>query len=274
MEHIWEKRKANDEKQPTDYPSVPPQPDLEHGIDGITDTSSTIATINSTARRASNGSSLPPVETSQTMNPFKSVLLLRHVFVAMIATGIGICFGTMFTIETIVPVLYETTYGFESWQTGNIHARYVLILTRILSAARCICRLHAYIGLHNVGLSFLGAGIGNVLGSLVSGHVSDYLIKKARASRGGVAKTEDRLTMNAWYVHVQLLGGILDSMPNLTLFCRPGGYMIVPLGVLLFGWSVYLKWTVWISIVGFGVICFGMSQGNVFCATSQCSWVP
>lgn len=40
----------------------------------------------------------------------------------MIATGTGICFGTMFTIETIIPILYETTYGFESWQTGKTHA--------------------------------------------------------------------------------------------------------------------------------------------------------
>lgn len=123
IERIWSKNKVDDEKQTTDYSSAPPHLDLEQGIDGITDNSSTVATINSTAaRRYSNGSSLPSVETTQTMNPLRSVLLLRHMFVTMIATGTGICFGTMFTIETIIPILYETTYGFESWQTGKTHA--------------------------------------------------------------------------------------------------------------------------------------------------------
>lgn len=117
----------------------------------------------------------------------------------------------------------------------------------------------------NVGLSFLGAGIGNVLGSLVSGHVSDCLIKKARARRGGLAKTEDRLTLNAWYIHIYLLAASLRIYANHQT--RPGGYIIVPMGVLLFGWSVYLQWTVWVSIVAFGTVCFGMSQGMVSCVT-------
>jgi MFS family permease len=55
-------------------------------------------------------------------NPLRSVLLLRHLFVWMIAVQTGICFGTMFTIETIIPDLYSVYYGFESWQTGiHIH---------------------------------------------------------------------------------------------------------------------------------------------------------
>ena len=46
------------------------------------------------------------------------------------------------------------------------------------------------------------------------------------------------------------------------LLCRPGGYVLVPLGVLIFGWSVYSHLTVWASIIGFSVVCFGMSQGT------------
>lgn len=44
----------------------------------------------------------------------------------------------------------------------------------------------------------MGAGLGNILGSIVSGRVSDYLLKEARKRRGGAAKREDRLTLNAW----------------------------------------------------------------------------
>ncbi|KAI9489170.1 major facilitator superfamily domain-containing protein [Zychaea mexicana] len=141
----------------------------------------------------------------QRMNPLLSILLLRHMFVLLIALEIGIIFGTMFTIETVIPELYETTYGFESWQTG---------------------------------LSYLGAGLGNLVGSIVSGRLSDYLLKRARQRRGGTAMAEDRLTMNAW----------------------PGGYILVPLGVLIFGWSVHAQLTPWASIIGFSVVCFGMTQ--------------
>lgn len=48
------------------------------------------------------------------------------------------------------------------------------------------------------GLSFLGAGLGNVLGSLVSGRLSDYLLLRSKTQRAGVSKAEDRLTLNAW----------------------------------------------------------------------------
>ncbi|KAI8088705.1 major facilitator superfamily domain-containing protein [Halteromyces radiatus] len=154
-----------------------------------------------------NPSSPSPTPTSQStgFNPVRSVLLLRHMFVWMIAVQTGICFGTMFTIETIIPDLYATYYGFESWQTG---------------------------------LSFLGAGLGNIVGSFISGAISDYLLKRARTKRGGKPLTEDRLTMNAW----------------------PGGFILVPLGVLIFGWGIQAGFVVWVSIVGFGIVCFGMSQ--------------
>lgn len=49
-----------------------------------------------------------------------------------------------------------------------------------------------------IGLSFIGAGLGNVLGSIVSGRLSDYLLIRSSKKRGGSSKAEDRLTLNAW----------------------------------------------------------------------------
>ncbi|KAI7872314.1 major facilitator superfamily domain-containing protein [Spinellus fusiger] len=113
--------------------------------------------------------------------------------------------------------------------------------TRILNPFKSITMLkHLFVLLIAIqtGLSFIGAGVGNLIGSYVSGRLSDYLLKRSRQQRGGECKVEDRITLNAW----------------------PGGYILVPLGVLLFGWSVYAKLTVWSSIVGFSIVCFGMSQ--------------
>ncbi|KAI8370656.1 major facilitator superfamily domain-containing protein [Radiomyces spectabilis] len=138
-------------------------------------------------------------------NPLASITMLKYTFVWLTAIQTGICFGTMFTIETIIPELFVKAYNFRAWQTG---------------------------------LSFLGAGIGNLLGSLVAGRLSDYLLKRSRRQRGGIARAEDRLTSNAW----------------------PGGFILVPFGVLLFGWGVNAELIVWASIVGFGIVCFGMSQ--------------
>ncbi|KAI7896717.1 major facilitator superfamily domain-containing protein [Mucor mucedo] len=147
----------------------------------------------------------PPVENTTRFNPFKSFMMLKYAFVCCVAIEIGFCFGTMFTLETLIPDLYYEHYGFDSWQTG---------------------------------LSFIGAGIGNVLGSIVSGRLSDYLLIRSSNQRGGLSKAEDRLTLNAW----------------------PGGFILIPLGVLLFGWSIMAGFTVWPAIIGFSILCFGMSQ--------------
>ncbi|CEP16072.1 hypothetical protein [Parasitella parasitica] len=131
-------------------------------------------------------------------NPFKSLAMMQYIFVCFIAIEIGFCFGTMFTLETLIPDIYFTHYGFDSWQTG----------------------------------------IGNVLGSVVSGRLSDYLLIRSSNKRGGISKAEDRLTLNAW----------------------PGGFVLIPLGVLLFGWSIMAGFSVWPAIIGFSILCFGMSQ--------------
>ncbi|ORX45274.1 MFS general substrate transporter [Hesseltinella vesiculosa] len=184
-----------------------------HG--GMTEDVTTDATPSQLAMDASDPNDAPIVqadkEKSRTFNPFTSILLLRHMFVWMVAIEIGFCFGSMFTIETLIPSLYSLNYDFVSWQTG---------------------------------LSFLGAGLGNLIGSFVSGRLSDCLLKQARANRGGRALTEDRITLNAW----------------------PGGIIFIPAGLLLFGWGIQSLLTVWVPIVGFGIVCFGMSQ--VYSASS------
>lgn len=146
----------------------------------------------------------------QRVNPIAAFILLRHPFVLLASIISGIAFGAMFAVETIIPDLYETRYGFNSWQTG---------------------------------LSYLGAGIGNVCGTVLGGYLSDRLLLRARARRGGKAVVEDRLTLNLW----------------------PASICII-FGLLLFGWSITHGLTVWAPIVAFGIQNFGMNQ--VMTATS------
>ncbi|KAI9261098.1 major facilitator superfamily domain-containing protein [Sporodiniella umbellata] len=145
------------------------------------------------------------IEVKKSFNPLRSLGVLKYTFVLFTAIEIGFCFGSMFTLETLIPDLYYEHYSFNSWQTG---------------------------------LTFIGAGIANLLGSFLSGRLSDYFLARSMNKRNGITKAEDRITLNAW----------------------PGGFVFVPLGCLLFGWSIMANFSVWVAIVGFSILCFGMSQ--------------
>ncbi|GAN10838.1 MFS general substrate transporter [Mucor ambiguus] len=143
-------------------------------------------------------------------HPLAAFILLKHPFIMIASLVSGIAFGCMFAVETIIPDLYEEYYGFNSWQTG---------------------------------LSYLGAGIGNLLGSILGGALSDRLLLRSRRLRGGQAVCEDRLTANVW-----------------------PACLFIPFGLLLFGWSIEGGLTFWAPIVAFGIQSFGMNQ--IMTATS------
>ncbi|ORZ20437.1 major facilitator superfamily domain-containing protein [Absidia repens] len=150
---------------------------------------------------SSNETVAPP---RKTMNPLASLVLLRHPFVFICAMATGLSFGAMFAIENMLPPLYTGVYGLSS-------------------------------GI--IGLTFLSPGIGEVFGSLFSGHLSHYYLHRAIKKRGH-AIPEDRLAMNLW----------------------PAALILNPLSLSLWGWSVALGWSVWVSIVMFCVQCFAMVQ--------------
>ncbi|KAK4515879.1 uncharacterized protein ATC70_010837 [Mucor velutinosus] len=143
-------------------------------------------------------------------HPLAAFILLKHPFIMIASLVSGIAFGCMFAVETIIPDLYKEYYGFNSWQTG---------------------------------LSYLGAGIGNLLGSILGGALSDRLLLRSRRLRGGQAVCEDRLTANIW-----------------------PACLFIPFGLLLFGWSIEGGLTFWAPIVAFGIQSFGMNQ--IMTATS------
>ncbi|KAI9278535.1 major facilitator superfamily domain-containing protein [Phascolomyces articulosus] len=138
-------------------------------------------------------------------NPIRPFLLLRYPHVMLPSLISGIVFGCFFATEAVLPILYEQIYGFVAWQ---------------------------------IGLCYLGAGIGSVCGAVLQGYISDRLLLHARAKRDGVKVVEDRIGINLW----------------------PCCLVLIPLGLLLFGWSLEYKMSHWIGIVGFGIQTFGMNQ--------------
>ncbi|KAI7848170.1 major facilitator superfamily domain-containing protein [Circinella umbellata] len=146
------------------------------------------------------------VETKM-VNPLASLALLRHPFIFICATATGFAFGGMFAIENMLPELYTYQYGFSS---------------------------------SLIGLSFISPGLGEVIGSLISGKLSDIFLNRAMTKRNGIAVPEDRLAWNVW----------------------PCAFLLNPLSFFLWGWPVQFGWNVWVSIIMFGVQCFAMV--NIF----------
>ena len=87
----------------------------------------------------------------------------------------------------------------------------------------------------NVGLTYIGAGIGMMIGLVVMGAVSDRLMKRLTTKNGGVAKPEYRL-------------------PPLII-----GGMFLPVGLFLYGWTAekHVQWAVPLFgtlLVGIGIL--------------------
>ncbi|KAI8989946.1 major facilitator superfamily domain-containing protein [Pilobolus umbonatus] len=139
------------------------------------------------------------------MNPLASLELLRHPFVLIFAMSTGFAFGGMFAIENMLPALYTDVYGLSSGA---------------------------------IGLTFISPGLGEVIGSLMNGKLSDIFLNRAKEKRGGVAIPEDRLTPNLW----------------------PMAFFLNPLTFFLWGWPIELGWNIWVSIIMFGLQCFAMVQ--------------
>ncbi|KAF8930997.1 hypothetical protein BGZ47_000286 [Haplosporangium gracile] len=100
------------------------------------------------------------------INPFKAVLLLRHPVILLSSIEIGMVFGLMFSIETIIPELFAHHYGLNETETG---------------------------------LTYLGAGFGSVVGALLGGKLSDLSLKRGKRRNGGETVLEDRFSPSMWF---------------------------------------------------------------------------
>ncbi|KAI8148527.1 major facilitator superfamily domain-containing protein [Fennellomyces sp. T-0311] len=160
---------------------------------------------NDTSDHNEKPSAQEPETKKKTLNPIRPFFMLRYPHILLASLVSGVSFGAMFTTETVIPILYQKHYGFNSWQ---------------------------------IGLCFLGAGVGNLLGAIVNNLLSDKLLLRARSKRGGRQKVEDRISIHVW--------------PCLAI--------IMPFGILLFGWGIENNMSYWTGIIGFGIQTFAMNQ--------------
>lgn len=130
------------------------------------------------------------------IRPTKMLFLSPIIF--GLSLYIAICYGYLYFLFTTVTELFEKTYG---------------------------------ISRSNVGLTFLGLGIGQMLGLIVFGTISDKALK--RKAKGGEMKPEYRLPP-------LIYGG----------FCMPAG-------LLIFGWTAQYKVHWIVPIIGTTIVGIG-----------------
>ncbi|KAI9270781.1 major facilitator superfamily domain-containing protein [Phascolomyces articulosus] len=166
-------------------------------------------------------------------NFLRPFLLLRFPNILLSSLVGAIAFGSLCVIDTIILILYQRVYGFNGLQiASSVYLKYYSNFLKSKSVT------HKNIFPTFIGLSYIGAGIGHILGAVTNGYLSDKLLLHARKKREGVHNIEDRITLNLW----------------------PCCLLLMPLGLLLFGWSVEYNMPYWVGILGFGIQTFATSQ--------------
>lgn len=122
--------------------------------------------------------------------------------VMILCIYIAVLYGFLYILFTTFTFVYEGTYGFSS---------------------------------EGAGLSFIAGGIGNILGVVLTGVISDKLIQRKKA-RNEAPQPEDRLNL------------------IITGPCA----ILLPAGLIIYGWSAYkhIHWIV--PMIGTAIMGFGM----------------
>lgn len=198
----------------------------------------------------------------------------RWVFwVLLIAAGVATVSAMVFMRETFEPVLLERRTAALRKETGNLDLRSkldsgiskkdffirsIVRPTKMLIFSPIILIFSIYMGIvygylyllfttltpvfedvygfnqGSVGLTFLGIGVGSLLGLGIFGSLSDKLLKSMTAKNGGVMKPEYRLP------------------PLIPAACT------IPIGLFWYGWSAENKLHWIMPIIGTGWVGLGM----------------
>lgn len=133
-------------------------------------------------------------------------MLFCSPIVFLLSLYMAIVYGYLYLIFTAMPILFEQEYGFS---TGS------------------------------VGLSYIGIGVGSVIGLFIAGGLSDPIVRSLTKKNGGDPKPEYRL-------HIMIMASLF-----------------VPAGLFLYGWTAEKKEHWILPILGTGFLGFGMMAAMV-----------
>lgn len=129
-------------------------------------------------------------------------MLLTAPLVTILSTYVAIIYGLMYILFTTFTFVFEEYYGFSA---------------------------------KSAGLVFIGGGIGNILGQLLVGFLSDRLIE-AEKKKGNQPQPEVRL----------------------SLWITVPGALTLTAGLLIYGWAAQFRVHWIVAVIGTGIMGFGL----------------
>ncbi|KAJ1910787.1 hypothetical protein IWQ60_010469 [Tieghemiomyces parasiticus] len=123
------------------------------------------------------------------VNPFAIFRALRHPYVLLPVLCTAFFFGTFYAMKTVIPIVLTTIYGLSASQTG---------------------------------LCFLSIGLGNIVGSVLGGYITDFTMnRRVRLERTGP-------------VNGEVLSLPIETRLQLLLFTT----VMFPITLTAYGWLI------------------------------------
>ncbi|KAF8680884.1 Sugar transporter [Rhizoctonia solani] len=171
------------------------------------------------------------------LRPFHTVLYIRFLPVGLTVYYGSTCFACLYSISTAVP--------FSSAIQG--------MSTLISAEIQTNLRLFGYSDQFNsmeIALAYIPSCLGYIIGSISGGYLSDHVYRRARARDGDNFVPESRLD-SAWF-----------------------GVPFMPIGLLIFGWTLHThqKWMV--PLVGGFIFGLGFMLGTGTCMAYFADVIP
>ncbi|KAI8363044.1 major facilitator superfamily domain-containing protein [Mortierella sp. GBAus27b] len=122
-----------------------------------------------------------------------------------------------------------------------------------------------------IGACFCVAGFGSVLGSLLGGRYSDYvmrrwLIKQSLKQQRDMRDREAAFGNTNTTTEKAVIDISMRAPPEIRLQSVWLGVFVLPLGLMLFGWSLQAKMSIAVPLVG--IFCIGFGMMMVFSSTT------
>ncbi|KAF9548020.1 hypothetical protein EC957_007303 [Mortierella hygrophila] len=180
---------------------------------------------------------LEPIDNNDSLkrkpfNPLRPFVCMRKPINALLITFNALSLGAQFCMNNTLPISFHDVYN----------------LTE-----------------SNIGLCFCAGGFGSVCGSLLGGRYSDYVIRKwlikqelkkkrdAKDRAAAFGKDEVELTASEMVFDVAV-----KTPPEVRLQSVWLGVFLLPLGLMLYGWSVTNELPLASALVGIFLVGFGM----------------
>ncbi|KAG0052199.1 hypothetical protein BGZ83_002886 [Gryganskiella cystojenkinii] len=172
-------------------------------------------------------------------NPLRPLLCLREPTNAILVGFNGLALGAQFCMNNTLPISFAQNY---------------------------------HLSETTIGVCFCAGGLGSAMGSLIGGRYSDYVMRKWLIKQEVRRRKEERERAIAFGEPVDAIEEVNEkdaaAVVNISMRAPPEvrlqsvwlGVIVLPFGLMLFGWSVQNNLSIVAPLIGIACVGFGMTM--------------